>query len=89
MLEEVKFPLKSGSIKNKLSLLANFAGAFCTLVGLIEIIRLISTYWQTYGLLANFSLEITIYLVGLAWTVGALLKFVGSSEALEPSGVSK
>ncbi len=72
--EEVGDNQESGSIKDKLSFFAHIGGAFCTMIGLVEIIRLVVSYWGTYGLLANFPLEISIYTIGLIWTSTALFK---------------
>ena len=60
----------------KFLILVNLVGAFCTLLGLAEIIRLVASYWGTYGLLANFPLEITIYVIGAVWTFAAFVNFV-------------
>ncbi len=65
---------------DKLGLVVNFIGAFCALIGLIELIRLIGYYWETYGLLANFPLEISVYTIGIAWILVALVNFLTSEN---------
>ena len=61
---------------SKLLVTINLVGAFCTLLGLAEIIRLVASYWGTYGLLANFPLEITLCIIGAVWTFSAFINFV-------------
>lgn len=72
--------LDGNLVSDKFGLAVNLIGAFCALVGLIEITRLISFYWETYGLLANFPLEMTIYAIGIAWIFIALVNFLTSDS---------
>ena len=69
-----------GTVKDtknrKIMILINIVGAFATLLGLAEITRLVAQYWGTYGLLANFPLEISIYIIGAVWTFSAFINFV-------------
>lgn len=67
-----------GLFVDKLGLAVNFIGAFCALIGLVEIIRLIAYYWETYGLLANFPLEISIYVIGILWIFVSFINFLTS-----------
>ncbi len=66
----------SDLVPNKLSLVLYVFGAISALIGLVEIIRLIGWYWEMYGLLANFYLEISIYLIGIGWIMYTFVNFI-------------
>jgi len=51
----------------------NGVGIICALIGLTEIIRLVITYAQEYGMIEPFWLEVLIYIIGIGW---ALLAFI-------------